>query len=291
MSIMIRIVIHFLLAAALTGCTLSPANHGANDAPGTVPIVPLTSQRPLVGLVLGAGGARGFAHVGVIKALEAEGIVADIVVGASSGALVASLYAGGLRAAELEELALKLEDDDLLDYTIFGPGVIQGARLQDFINSTLRARPIEALDKAFATVAVDSASGRLAVFNRGNTGIAVRASASIPRVFWPVIINNVEYVDGGLVSRVPASLAREMGADVVIAVDISRAPVAEAQTADVVIRPLTIRSRINDFKHKHANIAAGEEAARRAAGRIKEQIVRVAAAKSPAAPVHDALAQ
>src|SRR5688572_6044158 len=105
MSIMIRIVIHFLLAAALTGCTLSPANHGANDAPGTVPIVPLTSQRPLVGLVLGAGGARGFAHVGVIKALEAEGIVADIVVGASSGALVASLYAGGLRAAELEELA------------------------------------------------------------------------------------------------------------------------------------------------------------------------------------------
>lgn len=280
---MIRTLIKFLLALALGSCALSPVNHGGSDVPATASIVPLKSPRPLVGLVLGAGGARGFAHVGVIKALEAEGIDADIVVGASSGALVASLYAGGLRSAALEELALKLEDGDLLDYTMFGPGVIRGIRLQDFINSILKERPIEALDKNFATVAVERASGQLVVFNRGNTGMAVRASASIPKVFWPVTINNMEYVDGGLVSRVPASLAREMGADVVIAVDISRAPVAEARAADVVIRPKTIRSRVNDFTHRQANIMAGEDAARDAVGHIKEQIARVAASKSRSA--------
>ena len=279
---MIRIAIQWLLAALLAGCALSPSNHQGESAPRAAAITPLKSPRPLVGLVLGAGGARGFAHVGVIKALESQGIVADIVVGASSGAVVASLYAGGLRPAQLEEIALKLEDGDLLDYTLFGPASIQGARLQEFINNTLNARPIEALDKAFATVAVERASGTLAVFNRGNTGVAVRASASIPGVFWPVLINNVEYVDGGVVSRVPAALARQMGADVVIAVDISRVPVVEAQAADVVIRPQVIRSRINDFQHKHANIAAGEQAAREAVARIKERIARVMLAKSGA---------
>jgi NTE family protein len=277
---MIRNFLWLALAALLGSCALAPVNHNGNDAPATVAIVPFTSPRPVVGLVLGAGGARGFAHVGVIKALEQAGIEADIVVGASSGAVVASLYAGGLRAGALEDIALKLDDSDLFDYTLFGPGVIRGMQLQEFVNDTLNARPIEALEKRFAAVAVEAASGRLTVFNRGNTGVAVRASASIPRVFWPVVINNVEYVDGGLVNRVPASLAREMGADVVIAVDISYRPVTDAQSADVVIRPAAIRSRVNDFKHRHANIAAGEEAAHEAVDRIKEQIARVAASKS-----------
>ncbi len=275
---MIRIAFSFLLALVLPitlgSCALVPVNHNGSDAPATAVIVPLKSPRPVIGLVLGAGGARGFAHVGVIKALEAAGIEADVVVGASSGALVASLYAGGMRAAALADLALKLEDDDLLDYTVFGPGVIRGIRLEKFVNAMLKSRRIESLDKSFATVAVERASGKLAVFNRGNTGLAVRASASIPKVFWPVTINNVEYVDGGLVSRVPASLAREMGADVVIAVDISRAPVADALSADVVIYPKAVRSRVNDFTHKRTNIAAGEEATREAMARIKEQIAR-----------------
>jgi NTE family protein len=283
MVVMMRIVISCLLAAVLCSCTLSPVNHGGADAPGTVAIVPLKSQRPLIALVLGAGGTRGFAHVGVIKVLEAEGIEADIVVGTSSGALVASLYAGGMNSVELEELALNVEDSDLLDYTLLGPGFVQGVRLQEFINRALKARPIERLDRIFATVAVEKSSGRLAVFNRGNTGIAVRASASIPRIFWPVLINSVEYVDGGLVSRVPASLAREMGADVVIAVDISRRPVAEAQAADVVIRPKAMRSRINDFQFKRANITAGEQAARESMSRIKAHIARIVAVKSRAA--------
>ena len=125
----------------------------------------------------------------------------------------------------------------------------------------------------------------MAVFNRGNTGIAVRASASVPKYFWPVIINGRTYVDGGVASRVPAALAREMGADVVIAVDISRRPADDAEAADVVIRPATVRSRINDFKHRQANILAGEEATLAAVEKIRGLIATVAARKARTARI------
>jgi NTE family protein len=218
--------------------------------------------------------------VGVIKALAAAGLEADVVVGASSGALVASFYAGGMKADVLEALALALEDNEIFDFTVFGPGVVEGARLQQYVNHKLDGRLIEALGKPFAAVAAEQTSGRMAVFNRGNTGIAVRASASVPKLFWPVTINGQSYVDGGIASRVPAALAREMGADVVIAVDISRRPADDAEVADVVIRPQTVRSRINDFQHRKANIEAGEEAARVAIERIRERIAAVAARKA-----------
>jgi NTE family protein len=269
-----------LLAVALAGCALAPANHNGGDAPRSAAIAPLKVQRPVLGLVLGAGGARGFAHVGVIKALEAAGLEADVVVGTSSGALVASFYAGGMNAQTLETMALALEDRDIFDFTLLGPGRIEGARLQDFVNRTLNGRLIEALGKPFAAVATERVSGRMAVFNRGNTGIAVRASASVPTVFWPVTINGQSYVDGGVASRVPAALAREMGADVVIAVDISRQPAVDAAAADVVIRPQTMRSRLNDFQHRQANIAAGEEATRAAIEQIRERMAAVAATKA-----------
>ncbi len=269
-----------LLAVTLAGCALSPANHNSGDAPRTAAIVPLKAQRPLIGLVLGAGGARGFAHVGVIKALEAAGIEVDVVVGASSGALVASFYAGGMNAQRLEAIALELEDHQIFDFTVFGPGTVEGARLQDFVNRTLNGRLIESLGKPFAAVAAERESGRMAVFNRGNTGLAVRASASVPKLFWPVTINGQSYVDGGVASRVPARLAREMGADVVIAVDISRRPADDADTADVVIRPQAVRSRINDFQHRQANIAAGEEAANALIERIRESIATAAVRKA-----------
>ncbi|MEQ1774750.1 MAG: patatin-like phospholipase family protein [Burkholderiales bacterium] len=278
-----KIVSLILLAAALAGCALAPANHDGGDAPRTAAIVPLKAQRPIVGLVLGAGGARGFAHVGVVKALEAAGVEADVVVGTSSGALVASFYAGGMSAQMLEALALELEDHQIFDFTVFGPGVVEGARLQHYVNSTLNGRLIEALSKPFAAVAAEQSSGRMAIFNRGNTGIAVRASASVPKFFWPVTINGRTYVDGGVASRVPASLARDMGADVVIAVDISRRPAGDAGAADVVIRPQTVRSRINDFQHRQANIMAGEEAARAAIDEIRSLIAAAAARKAYAA--------
>lgn len=272
----LRIATTILLLAGLVSCAIAPQNHRGNDVPRTAAIVPFKVQKPVLGLVLGAGGARGFAHVGVIKALEAAGLEADVVVGASSGALVASFYAGGMRAQALEAMALQLEDADIFDFTLFGPGAVQGARLQEFVNRNLNGRLIESLGKPFAAVATEQSSGRMAVFNRGNTGLAVRASASVPKFFWPVLINGQAYVDGALASRVPASLAREMGADVVIAVDISRSPAHDAQSADVVIRPQTTRSRINDFKHRQANIAAGEAAALAAVEEIRARLAAVA---------------
>lgn len=269
-----------LVAVLLAGCASAPVNHTAADAPSSAPLQRVSKSQPVVGLVLGAGGSRGFAHVGVLKALEEAGIEADVIVGVSSGAVVAALHAGGMRAAELEATALAIEDNDLLDFTLFGPGMIEGGRLQAYINDTLRNRPIEALQKPFAVVAAERETSRMTIFNRGNTGLAVRASASVPKLFWPVVIRGTEYVDGGVASRVPASVARQMGADIVIAVDVSWRGSADAQQADVVIRPQTIRTRITDFSQKIANLAAGEEAAREAVPQLRELLARIAQEKS-----------
>ncbi len=268
-----------ILVGLLAGCATAPIDYTAADAPYAAALVRTTAVRPVIGLVLGAGGSRGFAHVGVLKALEDAGIEADVIVGVSSGAVVAALHAGGMRAAELKAAALEIEDDELLDFTLFGPGMIQGGRLQDYINQTVRNRPIEALQKPFAAVVAERATNRMVVFNRGNTGMAVRASASVPKLFWPVVIRGTEYVDGGVASRLPASVARDMGADIVIAVDVSWRGVS-GDKADIVIRPQTIRTRITDFSQKIANLAAGEEAAQAVVPQIRELLTRVAAAKS-----------
>lgn len=279
MSRLSKKILIVLTAGVLAGCAIAPVNHTAADAPSAVPLVRVTAARPVIGLVLGAGGSRGFAHVGVLKALEDAGIEADVIVGVSSGAVVAALHAGGMRAAELETSALGIEDSDLLDFTVFGPGIIEGGRLQDYINDTLRNRPIEALQKPFAAVVAERATNRMVIFNRGNTGLAVRASASVPKLFWPVLIRGTEYVDGGVANRLPASVARDMGADIVIAVDVSWRG-ADADRADIVIRPRTIRTRITDFSQKIANLAAGEEAAREAVPQIRRLLARAAADKS-----------
>jgi NTE family protein len=274
-----------LTAVLLAGCATAPVNHTAADAPYAAPLQRMSKTRPVVGLVLGAGGSRGFAHVGVLKAFEEAGIGVDVIVGVSSGAVVAALHAGGYPASELEANALAIEDNDLLDFTLFGPGVIEGGRLQAYINDMLNNRPIEALQKPFAVVAAERQTSRMTVFTRGNTGLAVRASASVPRLFWPVVIRGTEYVDGGVASRVPASIARDMGADVVIAVDVSWRGSADAQQADVVIRPQTIRTRIVDFSQKVANLAAGEDAAREALPQLRELLARVAEEKAAQRPL------
>jgi NTE family protein len=266
----------------------------------------MRSERPIVALVLGSGGARGFAHIGVIKALEEAGIRADIVTGASAGAIVAALHADGRSGRELEEIALGLQDSDLVDITLFGSGWVLGEALQGFVNRMVDGRPIERLARPFAVVATEAKTGRMVVFNRGDTGLAVRASASVPRVFVPPVINGEEYIDGGISSPVPVKLARAMGADIVIAVDVSWFAQAreasqgelssrhgrggryallteELDGADVVIVPRTVRTRMLDFTQKAANIAAGEAAGREAARRVRELIARVADSKLPAA--------
>lgn len=285
MRLLTKTLLYPLTALLLAGCATTPFNHTAADAPYAAPLQRMSKTQPVVGLVLGAGGSRGFAHVGVLKALEQAGIEVDVIVGVSSGAVVAALHAGGMRAAELEANALAIEDNDLLDFTLFGPGVIEGGRLQAYINDMLHNRPIEALQKPFAVIAAERETSRMIIFNRGNTGLAVRASASVPKLFWPVLIRGTEYVDGGVANRVPASVARQMGADIVIAVDVSWRSSAEAQQADVVIRPQTIRTRITDFSQKVANLAAGEEAAREVVPQLRELLARVALEKSAQQPV------
>jgi NTE family protein len=283
----------------LASCALFPTNHIGSGAPRQVAIVPLKSERPLVALALGSGGARGFAHVGVIKALEDAGVVPDIVTGSSSGAVVAALYAGGRGARELERIALEIETGDLVDFALFGKGWVKGEALQEFVNRMVGERPIERLAKPFAVVATEAKSGRMTVFNRGDTGLAVRASSSVPNLFVPPVINGEEYLDGGLSSPVPVKLARAMGADIVIAVDVSwfaqarNADAAgamaqhgrggryallagELDAADAVIVPRTARTRMLDFGQKEANIAAGEAAGREAVAQLRELLTLAA---------------
>src|SRR5262245_10543701 len=294
-----------LLLALLGACSLRPADQ--RGVPSEAAIVPLRADRPLVALVLGSGGSRGFAHIGVIKALEDAGIHADIVTGASSGAIVAALYAGGRSGRELEEIALGLREGDLVDITLFSSGWVLGEALQEFVNRMVDERPIERLTRPFAAVATEARTGRMVVFNRGDTGLAVRASASVPRVFVPPVINGQEYIDGGLSSPVPVKIARAMGADIVIAVDVSwfaqardpsQAELArysrsgryalladELDGADVVIVPRTVRTRMLDFTQKAANIAAGEAAGREAAMEVRALIARVTAKKQARAGI------
>ena len=290
-----------LAAAFLAACSLQPTDYNGAGAPSEAAIVPLRSDRPVVALALGSGGARGFAHVGVIKALEEAGVEADIVTGASSGAVVAALYASGYRAGRIERIALEVEESDLVDLVAIGKGWVKGEALQEFVNRMVEGRPIERLPRRFAVVATAAKSGRLTVFNHGNTGLAVRASASVPNVFVPPVINGEEYLDGGLLSPVPVKLARAMGADVVIAVDVSWFAQArsatgagmsqygrsgryalltdELEAADVVVTPQTVRTRLLDFNRKAENILAGETAAREALAAIRERIAEVAALK------------
>jgi len=179
---------------------------------------------PSVALVLGGGGAKGFAHVGVIKALEESGITPTLVVGTSVGSLVGSLYASGYTPAQLEQLALTTPDSALTDFTLSNQGFIEGIKLKNFINTHVGGRPIEAFPIAFAAIATEKHSLKKVVFTQGNAGLAVQASCSVPNIFIaPRIPEKVgkKYVDGGVISLVPVDSARDLGADIVIAVDVT----------------------------------------------------------------------
>ena len=239
---------------------------------------------------------RGFAHVGVIKTLEAQGIVADIVVGTSAGSLVGALYAGGYSGFELQKITMKLDESSVGDWIFPDRGFIKGESLQNFVNQALNNRSIEKLGKTLAVVATDLRSGQAVVFRTGNTGIAVRASSSVPGVFQPVTINGREYVDGGLVHPIPVRAAKSLGADIVIAVDVASKPKStkvadtidillqtfnimsesisayELAEADVVIRPNVANIGPADFDQKHFAILEGEKAALAAIAAIREKI-------------------
>ena len=262
------------------------------------PTKPVAPARPKIGLALGGGAARGFAHIGVIKMLESHGIVPDYVVGTSAGAVVGSLYAAGYDAFAMQKIAQQLDEKIFADWTLGGRGLLKGEALQDFINHHLNNRPLEKLGKPFATVATDLNSGERVVFRTGDTGMAVRASAAVPGVFQPAQFRGKSYVDGGLTSPIPVQAAREMGANVVIAVDISaRAegqPVDsmtaiiwqtttimgsaiganELRGADIVIRPKLPYVKSWDFTARNDAMIEGERAAQMALAAIKQKLGR-----------------
>lgn len=270
-----------LATLGLAACATAPA--------------PLPAAKPIkIGLALGGGAARGFAHVGVIKALESQGIIPDIIVGTSAGSVVGALYAAGNNGFELQKLAHRLDESKISDWSLPDRGVLKGEALQQFINDAVAQRPLESLKKPFAAIATDLQSGESIVFRTGNTGMAVRASSTVPGVFQPVTINGREYVDGGLTSLIPVRAARQMGSDVVIAVDISSRPADkplrgtldillqtvtimgqslsrhELKEADIVIRPLVGGVGSTDFQARHDAILEGEKAVQLALPQIRE---------------------
>src|SRR5574340_7551 len=282
-----------LIVMLFAGCAAVPEGRAPEPAR---PL--LAKAQPRVALALGGGAARGFAHIGVIKALEAQGIVPEIVVGTSAGSVVGVLYAGGYSGFELQKLAFQLDESSVGDLVLPDRGFIKGEQLQNFINKALQNRPIEKLGRRFAAVATDLQSGEMVAFQRGNAGMAVRASSSVPGVFQPVTINGREYVDGGLTSPVPVKVARSLGADIVIAVDISARPKQarisdtlevllqtftimgqtigsyELATADIVIRPHTGTISATDFESKHLAILEGEKAGQSALPQIRQKLAR-----------------
>jgi NTE family protein len=258
------------------------------------------NKKPVVGLALGAGAARGFAHIGVIKALEAQGIRPDIVVGSSAGSVIAALFASGATGNDLNRLALSLDEATIADWGLpfagrFG-GLIKGDALQNMINREVQNKSIEQMRIPLGVVATELQSGKGVLFRTGNTGLAVRASCSVPGVFQPAVISGKEYVDGGLVAPVPVSYARQMGATLVIAVNISSEPVHqdasgtlgvlhqtisimqrsinqyELKSADIIIQPQLKQMSSGDFKSRNAAILAGEVAAQEQMGLIKERL-------------------
>ncbi|MBU1265404.1 MAG: patatin-like phospholipase family protein [Gammaproteobacteria bacterium] len=286
-----------LIAALLSACAAPPT---APPPPTPTPVQ--VSRPPLkIALVLGGGAARGFAHIGVIKALEAQGIAPDIVVGTSAGSVVGALYASGMSGFELQNLALQMKEDLLADWTLPNRGVLKGAALQDFINQNVKNLPIQKLPKPLGVVATDLQSGERALFRYGNTGMAVRASSAVPGWFQPVEIGGRDYVDGGLTSPVPAQSARTMGADFVIAVDISNVSRRDKLTgtldvllqtfaimghaisghelkdADVVVRPKTAAVSSTDFEGRHLAILEGEKAAAAIMPELKAKLARARA--------------
>jgi NTE family protein len=240
---------------------------------------------PRIGLALGGGAARGFAHIGVIQVLEENGIRPDLVVGTSAGSLVAALYASGKSGTALSQLADGMDETAFTDWSFPGRGLLRGEALARYVRDNTGGLMIQQMKMPLGIVATDLDNGQPILFRFGDAGMAVRASSAVPAVFLPVRIGSREYVDGGLVSPVPVRFARQMGADVVIAVDISAVPEGNAtgdpmrmllqtfaimgrsinsfelREADIVLRPKLPGVSGADFAQRKRSIQAGREAA------------------------------
>jgi NTE family protein len=281
-----------LLLILLVGCASVPP-----PAKPIAPAVPTAEHKkiPKVGLALGGGAARGFAHIGVLQVLEEEGIKPQFVVGTSAGSLVAAFYASGKTGAQLNWLADSMDESQLTDWTLpfTGRGMLRGEALGRYVNSQLNGLKIEDMKIPLGIVATDLQSGDGILFRRGDVATAVRASSAVPSVFEPVRIGNRDYVDGGLVSPVPVRYAKQMGAEFIIAVDISSRP-EDAKTtdmlkvllqtfsimgksisqleliqADVVVRPVLPDVGSAEFSARKKSIEAGRAAMKQAMPQVR----------------------
>ena len=246
-----------LWVALLAGCASSPKLPRSEVGEAVTPLPAGDEVR--IGLALGGGAARGFAHVGVIQVLEEAGIRPQYVAGTSAGSLVAALYASGMSGAQLRQVAVAMQEAAITDWVLplFNRGALKGDALAQYVNQQVQGRQIENMSLPLGIVATDLRTGDAVVFRRGNTGTAVRASSAVPGVFLPVKIGEREYVDGGLVAPVPVQQTRQMGANFVIAVDISSDP-QSGETGDVfkiLLQTFTIMGRsINALALRQADV-------------------------------------
>jgi NTE family protein len=280
------LTIPIILMLVLTSCTLKETQSPVIQPSPVVQPPVLPPPKPAkIALVLGAGSSKGFAHIGVLKILESNKIPIHMIVGTSVGSVVGSLYAYGYNAFELQKLSFSIEKDDIIDRLyIPNNGFIKGEKLEEFINKSVKNTSIEKLKISFYAVATDLAKGQEIVFAKGNTGTAVRASCSIPGIFRPVKISDKTFVDGGVISPVAVNAAKRLGADVVIAVDVSsgaertvtegtieailqsinimysKLGSIQLSQADVVIKPKVGHIGSADFSKKHEAILEGEKA-------------------------------
>ncbi len=302
------------MLAALTLAGRGPPPPARPDA-GPPPALSSSAPPVRIGIALGGGAAKGFAHIGVIKMLEANGFAPAVVSGTSAGSVVGALYASGMNAFEMQEKAVALDEAKIRDLQLSSGGLVLGQKLEDYVNEQVRRKPLEQMAKPFVVVATRLEDGERTVFARGNTGQAVRASSSVPGVFQPVTIGKYHFVDGGIVSPVPVDAARQLGADIVIAVDISnkargqspgdmlgtlgqsiaimgqKLGQAELARADIIIRPQVLDIGSADFSQRANAILEGEKAALAVMPQIRERIAQLQAERARAAQLAQQKAQ
>lgn len=258
------------------------------------------SKEPKVALVLSGGSTKGFAHVGVIRVLEQEKIPIHMIVGTSVGSLIGGLYAANPNSFDLEWIAHSIERDDIFDFSILHSklGPVQGERLEAFVEKTSKIKKVEDTRIPFYPVATDLNTGETVILSKGPLGKAIRASCSIPGIFVPVNFAGRVLVDGGVTDNVPADIARTLGAEVVIAVNLQKdvknynidslfdvifqsisimmqeSSKRRLQHADVIIEPKVPEISILDFTKKKELIEEGIRAAKNKIPEIRAALQR-----------------
>jgi NTE family protein len=289
-------------AAALLAVVLLAGCAGGEVSPERLPRFVQPTGKPRVALVLGSGGPRGFAHIGVLKVLEDAGVHPDLIIGSSVGSMVGALYAAGIGARDLEKMAYSINVIDFFEVGMLGNGLSSGVATQHYVNQHVKGRTIEQLPIAFAAAATRLSDRKLVLFNRGDTGLAVRASGASPGEFEPVKIGDDMYFDGDEVSPVPIHAARMLGAQVVIAVDVSayeqdtppgvpqewidkdarraRQVKQEAPEADVLLHPNIGYYAGYSDKYRHTVIAIAEKATREMLPAVRAALGRAGVTQS-----------